>query len=172
MLDIRLWDPSAPELRGRRVATPYKSRHPLVLFREALEHRPLAPPAEDHRVGDDHQEEHQPQRDGVAAHLLVGPEVAQEHQRGGEEEEAAGVAAGVDDVADQLADRAAVAGRQVALVASRCAGAGGPAVGRLLLAHPLVGLLAGLRRKSTRLNSSHANISYAVFCLKKKTKST
>src|SRR3712207_6968563 len=26
-------------------------------------------------------------------------------------------------------------------------------------------------RKSTRLNSSHANISYAVFCLKKKKKS-
>src|SRR3712207_7517864 len=26
-------------------------------------------------------------------------------------------------------------------------------------------------RKSTRLNSSHANISYAVFCLKKKTSS-
>src|SRR3712207_7374883 len=26
-------------------------------------------------------------------------------------------------------------------------------------------------RKSTRLNSSHANISYAVFCLKKKTTS-
>src|SRR3712207_7118430 len=25
-------------------------------------------------------------------------------------------------------------------------------------------------RKSTRLNSSHANISYAVFCLKKKSK--
>ena len=25
-------------------------------------------------------------------------------------------------------------------------------------------------RKSTRLNSSHANISYAVFCLKKKKK--
>src|SRR3712207_8743707 len=30
--------------------------------------------------------------------------------------------------------------------------------------------LSGIRldRKSTRLNSSHANISYAVFCLKKK----
>src|SRR3712207_1358420 len=28
-----------------------------------------------------------------------------------------------------------------------------------------------LDRKSTRLNSSHANISYAVFCLKKKNKS-
>src|SRR3712207_7232339 len=29
----------------------------------------------------------------------------------------------------------------------------------------------GQDRKSTRLNSSHANISYAVFCLKKKKKS-
>src|SRR3712207_7333156 len=28
-----------------------------------------------------------------------------------------------------------------------------------------------LDRKSTRLNSSHANISYAVFCLKKKKRS-
>src|SRR3712207_8662279 len=34
------------------------------------------------------------------------------------------------------------------------------------LADPAVGAL--LDRKSTRLNSSHANISYAVFCLKKK----
>src|SRR3712207_7730946 len=32
------------------------------------------------------------------------------------------------------------------------------------VAHPL----PGVDRKSTRLNSSHANISYAVFCLKKK----
>src|SRR3712207_7537635 len=30
----------------------------------------------------------------------------------------------------------------------------------------------GSDRKSTRLNSSHANISYAVFCLKKKKKHT
>src|SRR3712207_7432520 len=29
-------------------------------------------------------------------------------------------------------------------------------------------LTLSLDRKSTRLNSSHANISYAVFCLKKK----
>src|SRR3712207_7443426 len=29
-------------------------------------------------------------------------------------------------------------------------------------------LVRRLDRKSTRLNSSHANISYAVFCLKKK----
>src|SRR3712207_8384231 len=40
--------------------------------------------------------------------------------------------------------------------------------------HLLAGEPAGLHRvrdldrKSTRLNSSHANISYAVFCLKKK----
>src|SRR3712207_7897041 len=49
----------------------------------------------------------------------------------------------------------------------------------LCVAHAAAGLdhgrRAGLRervhavdRKSTRLNSSHANISYAVFCLKKK----
>src|SRR3712207_7096778 len=48
------------------------------------------------------------------------------------------------------------------------------------LYRPMVGdrgsLVAGLLqatsldRKSTRLNSSHANISYAVFCLKKKKK--
>ena len=31
-------------------------------------------------------------------------------------------------------------------------------------------LLGNIDRKSTRLNSSHANISYAVFCLKKKKK--
>src|SRR3712207_7513888 len=31
-------------------------------------------------------------------------------------------------------------------------------------------LRKGEDRKSTRLNSSHANISYAVFCLKKKKK--
>src|SRR3712207_7271083 len=30
----------------------------------------------------------------------------------------------------------------------------------------------GVDRKSTRLNSSHANISYAVFCLKKKKKTS
>src|SRR3712207_7150131 len=33
---------------------------------------------------------------------------------------------------------------------------------------PLTARHAGEDRKSTRLNSSHANISYAVFCLKKK----
>src|SRR5688572_31735242 len=31
-------------------------------------------------------------------------------------------------------------------------------------------LIAGIDRKSTRLNSSHSQISYAVFCLKKKKK--
>src|SRR3712207_7178896 len=35
---------------------------------------------------------------------------------------------------------------------------------------PRTGRPARRDRKSTRLNSSHANISYAVFCLKKKKK--
>src|SRR3712207_9417879 len=38
------------------------------------------------------------------------------------------------------------------------------------VASPL--LETSVDRKSTRLNSSHANISYAVFCLKKKNKMT
>src|SRR3712207_7208843 len=42
-----------------------------------------------------------------------------------------------------------------------------------ICSYPLGMFQAGVRcilrdRKSTRLNSSHANISYAVFCLKKK----
>src|SRR5438477_7848878 len=36
--------------------------------------------------------------------------------------------------------------------------------------HRWAGLLRGRDRKSTRLNSSHMSISYAVFCLKKKKK--
>src|SRR3712207_7417227 len=42
--------------------------------------------------------------------------------------------------------------------------------GRPIECHPRNGF--PVDRKSTRLNSSHANISYAVFCLKKKKRST
>src|SRR3712207_7556964 len=54
------------------------------------------------------------------------------------------------------------------------AGLGGalPAAARPADAHPGAGrphAAAAADRKSTRLNSSHANISYAVFCLKKVT---
>src|SRR3712207_7150399 len=55
-----------------------------------------------------------------------------------------------------------------------CSGQSLMADGQLLvtggtLAYPTGGKgYRGLDRKSTRLNSSHANISYAVFCLKKK----
>src|SRR3712207_1926310 len=38
----------------------------------------------------------------------------------------------------------------------------------LIAGYGRTGELLGQDRKSTRLNSSHANISYAVFCLKKK----
>src|SRR3712207_8840453 len=53
----------------------------------------------------------------------------------------------------------------VAAPAGESAGAGkapGPRIGALRLHE-------GKDRKSTRLNSSHANISYAVFCLKTNT---
>src|SRR3712207_7554548 len=45
-----------------------------------------------------------------------------------------------------------------------------PAEGVRQAAEELAGVLSRENpdRKSTRLNSSHANISYAVFCLKKK----
>src|SRR5438034_4047689 len=42
----------------------------------------------------------------------------------------------------------------------------------LKLAATMVSYASGKDRKSTRLNSSHTVISYAVFCLKKKNKST
>src|SRR5690349_23472351 len=41
-------------------------------------------------------------------------------------------------------------------------------VTHLLFQHETNGLPTRLDRKSTRLNSSHVEISYAVFCLKKK----
>src|SRR3712207_7890300 len=48
-----------------------------------------------------------------------------------------------------------------------------PTAGSVILAGVLLKMGAyGLDRKSTRLNSSHANISYAVFCLKKKNNTT
>src|SRR5215217_9243234 len=66
------------------------------------------------------------------------------------------------DEVDVHADPLQELGRDVAL----------PLRDRLVLRHDaghrLVGVAAD--RKSTRLNSSHANISYAVFCLKKKKK--
>src|SRR2546426_6955457 len=41
-----------------------------------------------------------------------------------------------------------------------------------ILTEPWFGAFVQADRKSTRLNSSHLVISYAVFCLKKKTKET
>src|SRR2546430_3146716 len=52
-------------------------------------------------------------------------------------------------------------------------GAEGPSAGGAARAghrRELLLLLTDLDRKSTRLNSSHSQISYAVFCLKKKKK--
>src|SRR2546427_3485502 len=52
-------------------------------------------------------------------------------------------------------------------VVGACAEANGSASGFVALAP---GSAVDLDRKSTRLNSSHSQISYAVFCLKKKKK--
>src|SRR3712207_7040225 len=53
---------------------------------------------------------------------------------------------------------------------ARALGALAPHLPEYLLEQALtmVSTLRNVDRKSTRLNSSHANISYAVFCLKKK----
>src|SRR3712207_7056371 len=56
-------------------------------------------------------------------------------------------------------------GRRTAREALGASGGGGEAPRG---ARRAVGRLVPADRKSTRLNSSHANISYAVFCLKKK----
>src|SRR3712207_8469030 len=57
-------------------------------------------------------------------------------------------------------------------LARTVAGGGVPVEPALMVqkAQPTAVTFADLDRKSTRLNSSHANISYAVFCLKKKKK--
>src|SRR3712207_7272736 len=56
-------------------------------------------------------------------------------------------------------------GHEAARIAERAAQASG---GLVVAIRKRRNTLRALDRKSTRLNSSHANISYAVFCLKKK----
>src|SRR5947209_10521064 len=67
------------------------------------------------------------------------------------------------------ADRLLVEGVEVGLVLGVLGSLAG-ALRRFVPEEIIVGLSrpGGVDRKSTRLNSSHANISYAVFCLKKK----
>src|SRR5690349_23404026 len=61
---------------------------------------------------------------------------------------------------------------EVHLVGERRDGGGGASMLRVVAVHAVEGF-EELDRKSTRLNSSHVEISYAVFCLKKKkTKAT
>src|SRR3712207_8560274 len=65
----------------------------------------------------------------------------------------------------------AEAGRYHLYVSWACPWAHRTIIGRRLkgLEDPIaVSVVDPIDRKSTRLNSSHANISYAVFCLKKK----
>src|SRR3712207_7991197 len=72
----------------------------------------------------------------------------------------------------RLADEALAGARVKGLELDRVLLVGGPTqmprVREALAAHLGAPVDSSLDRKSTRLNSSHANISYAVFCLKKK----
>src|SRR5690606_39398472 len=74
------------------------------------------------------------------------------------------------DLAELAGERGEVdAGAEVEVVV---AGGDGHDVDQLRLRRPRLRHRRGTRstdRKSTRLNSSHVKISYAVFCLKKKT---
>src|SRR3712207_6996849 len=73
----------------------------------------------------------------------------------------------VSGPAEVVAPRAALEGPLRLLFVGRLSPRKGPQVAVAAL-QELLG--RGVEdRKSTRLNSSHANISYAVFCLKKKT---
>src|SRR2546422_4520719 len=60
---------------------------------------------------------------------------------------------------------------EVLQVAHPCRPFSGWALGGTVEPEVLKETLQFLDRKSTRMNSSHGYISYAVFCLKKKTKS-
>src|SRR3712207_7679657 len=65
-------------------------------------------------------------------------------------------------------DRDVVLDRGVALARGEAGAAEGHALVHRHVLADLRRLAHDEDRKSTRLNSSHANISYAVFCLKKK----
>src|SRR5690606_39422177 len=74
-----------------------------------------------------------------------------------------------DDLPRHL--RAALPGRVQAPLreSGQCAGVGHTRLGdEVLPVAPRIQSLCTQDRKSTRLNSSHVKISYAVFCLKKK----
>src|SRR5260221_3591002 len=61
-------------------------------------------------------------------------------------------------------------GRDLVVVSARIVDLGHDRTGQMLEPFEAVHLVVRLQdRKSTRLNSSHTVISYAVFCLKKKT---
>src|SRR5437667_6356189 len=74
------------------------------------------------------------------------------------------------DDAQHLVAALVVEEREARGVAGPAEFADGPGGGEQLVLD--LDLLGVLDRKSTRLNSSHITISYAVFCLKKKRKKT
>src|SRR3712207_8547356 len=78
------------------------------------------------------------------------------------------------ELTDQLVRRATRAGLAPDDYAQRLVQRGQLRVlmGEILRGKALAAIMAAADRKSTRLNSSHANNSYAVFCLQTKTANT
>src|SRR3712207_8752355 len=75
----------------------------------------------------------------------------------------------VDELIDSLARRAAAQERMMAGLSPEQRAELADLMAQTMQDMGLASEMAHLQdRKSTRLNSSHANISYAVFCLKKK----
>src|SRR5687768_18242470 len=79
----------------------------------------------------------------------------------------AGGRLGVPEQLDRIFSPGDLPGDEVPIPDRVLRGARGEPVAVLVGAHAFLRALA-LDRKSTRLNSSHGYISYAVFCLKKK----
>src|SRR3954451_24620201 len=151
-LDLRLRKAPAPDHGGAADAVPDGALR--VLLRQPLGDGALDPPAQQHRVDDEHQEEDHQQEAGIAAQGQVRGDRADDGDAGDHEEEAPDVPPGVDDVADQLLDRALVPPGEIGLVAGgRGRAGGGPARG-LVLPHPPVGLLAGGRRRRGRTGTA------------------
>src|SRR3712207_8405746 len=65
-------------------------------------------------------------------------------------------------------DDASAAARRAGAARAADGGGDGAAAARAVVGGAVAAGRGDGDRKSTRLNSSHANISYAVFCLKKK----
>src|SRR3954452_3272136 len=105
--DVGLREAPAPDHGGAADAVPGQAPADRVALRATLGDLALDAPAEDDRVDDHHEEEAEQQQTRVVLHDRARGDRADQGDCGDHQEEAADVAAGIDDVADVLAHRAA-----------------------------------------------------------------